>query len=85
MLWKANFNGESSENSLYTSESSDNQQEPCGQSVPYCKKLSYEDSRGTDDDDELQFNNKNYPDTSVLVDARKTENFQLTDAVEVCE
>lgn len=90
MIWKANFNGESSENSLYSSECSDIQLQQNNSRprfpMPSSKKLSY-DSHGTDEDEEVRFikGKENHPDTSILVDARKTDNFHVTDVHEVSD
>uniref|UniRef100_A0A1Q3F8T9 Putative wd40 domain protein n=1 Tax=Culex tarsalis TaxID=7177 RepID=A0A1Q3F8T9_CULTA len=85
MLWKVNFAHETAENSLYSSECSDLPAQDTQVAPPYSKKLTYDESRGTDDDDDgsrFNDNKENHPDTSILVDARKTDNFHLTDAIE---
>ncbi|XP_055595019.1 POC1 centriolar protein homolog isoform X2 [Uranotaenia lowii] len=98
MLWKANFAAQSESSILTESNSSEilqlqqrnSQQKPTNDST-FCKKLSYETGAPTTDEDEEvlgRFTNKennHIKDTSIVVDARQTENFHLTDAVEVCD
>ncbi|XP_052869183.1 POC1 centriolar protein homolog A-like [Anopheles cruzii] len=82
MLWQANLDSESAQHSLHSTDSS------CGDMNPPMagRKFSFfdQDVSEADADDATQ-NKENLPDTSVLVDASKTENFKISDAVEVSD
>lgn len=88
MLWKANLDNDSAQNSLYTPEGSSF--ESTHPAASDQRKLSFNrdvSEAHADDDDESAYscNKENLPDTSIFVDATKTENFKISDAVEVSD
>uniref|UniRef100_A0A182WCX8 Uncharacterized protein n=1 Tax=Anopheles minimus TaxID=112268 RepID=A0A182WCX8_9DIPT len=85
MLWKANLDPDSAQHLVYSPDSTGELTNPTGGDRKFSFNRDVTEAHADDDDSAYSCNKENLPDTSIFVDATKTENFKISDAVEVSE